>query len=99
MGTDAPNPDYLASLIYVAKLLKQDAPIAGQRSAVGTEKVSNLVLDLVAALARGDPLDDRHDEWRVLDDAGFAVDEVGQPLVGVHAVARARLGDVVLCLA
>ena len=48
----------------------------------------------VAALARGEQLGDRHDQRRVADDAGLAVDEVGQLLEGVHAVLRARLGDV-----
>ena len=58
----------------MAELIDQGAQVAVQRAPVATKQVSDLTLNLVEALPFGKQLDDRHDQRRVADDAGLAVD-------------------------
>ena len=75
-GADAADADDLAGRVDVAEALEQLAPVARERAPVGADDTAEELLDPVRVL--GGDLLDRDDQRRIADDAGLAVDHLGQ---------------------
>ena len=94
-GADAAHPDHLARQVHEPILLQQYAPVGLQRLSIAAHEVVHRLRHLVRSRVR-EELFDGHDERWVADDPWLAVDEVGELGEGLHAVARAGLGQPLL---
>ena len=90
---DTAHPDDLAGRVDHPEVLEEVAAIGLERAPVSAQHDSQKLHDLVEIHPRGDVLD-RLDERRVADDATLAVDDVGQLVECLRAVAGASLGHV-----
>ena len=93
-GADAADADDLAGDVGDAEVLEQ---VRGGRSATcaGSCAASPRIQSVNWSCSiPSTQLLDRLDERRVADDAPLAVDDVGELVEGLHAVAGAGLGDV-----
>ena len=91
-GPDAAHPDYFASKMDEPVLVEQVPAVRVERPCIGVDDL----LDRFHGHAEvdvGDELLERDDERRIVDDPGFAVDDVAELVVGLVAVVRACLRD------
>ncbi len=89
-GADAADTDDLARHVDQTELLEQVSAVALQRPAVAANHAPQELVDLLTLHSLEQFLDRLDERW-VADDASFAVDEMGEFVEGLQAVAGRAL--------